>query len=116
MKISTKVEMNLHLKEVKEKIRGATLGSLTNVVVAIANDAIKGSPLLTGNNRGSIKFETGPGGEVATREGEAAIYSTSGYGGYLETGTVKMKARPYFKPALDRNIQKLPQGIKARLS
>ena len=46
---------------------------------------------------------------------EGAVYSTSGYGGYIETGTVKMAARPYFKPALDKNAHKLPAGIKAEL-
>ena len=60
-------------------------------------------------------MELGPGKAIAQKEGEAAIYSTSGYGGYLETGTVKMAARPYFKPALDRHIKRLPSEVKARL-
>jgi len=62
-------------------------------------------------------FEVGPGGEVARNEGEAAIYSTSGYGGYLETGTVKMPARPYFKVALDKAFTagKVGGRIKAHL-
>jgi len=33
----------------------------------------------------------------------------------LETGTVRMAAQPYMKPALDMNIHKLPEGIKAEL-
>ena len=60
-------------------------------------------------------FEVGPGGEVARNELEGAVYSTSGYGGYLETGTVNMPAQPYFKPALDKNIKNLPKNIKAHL-
>jgi len=60
-------------------------------------------------------FEVGPGGEVAKKKLEGAVYSTSGYGGILETGSRFMSARPYFKPALDRNIKKLPEGIKAKL-
>jgi hypothetical protein len=35
---------------------------------------------------------------------EGAVYSTSGYGGFLETGTSKMPGRPYFKPSLDINF------------
>ena len=107
--------MNLKTKEVQNKVNKATKKALVDVVIDIANDAIKGSPVQFGTNRRSIRYEVGPGGEVAKGELEGAIYSTSGYGGYLETGTVNMPARPYFKPALDRNISKLPQGIKAEL-
>ena len=115
MKISTKFILNLKTKEVVDKVNKATKQAIKDVVVDIANDAIKGSPKVTGNNARSIKYEVGPGGEVAKKELEGAVYSTSGYGGYLETGTVKMAARPYFKPALNRNISKLPKGIKAEL-
>jgi len=114
VKITSKFN-NLKNKEVETKINKATKRGLEDVVVDIANDAIKGSPIDTGNNRRSIKFEVGPGKPVATKELQGAIYSTSGYGGYLETGTVNMAAQPYFKPALDKNIKKLPEGIKAEL-
>lgn len=110
-----KVEDNLKIKEGQAQLKKAIKDSIKNTVVAIANDAIKGSPVLTGNNRRSIKFEVGPNAPIAKGELEGAIYSTSGYGGYLETGTVKMAARPYFKPALDKHIHKLPEGIKAEL-
>lgn len=108
MKIKTDVDVNLKTKEVQDKVNKATEKALRGVVVDIANDTIKGSPVLTGNNRRSIRFEA--------KGLEGAIYSTSGYGGFLETGTVRRPATPYFKPALDRNIHKLPQGIKAHLS
>lgn len=107
MKIKADVVTNLKTKEVQNKVNKATEKAIKNTVVDIANDAIKGSPVLTGNNRRSIMFEAkGP---------EGVIYSTSGYGGFLETGTATMPAQPYFKPALDKNIHKLPQGIKAEL-
>ena len=76
---------------------------------------IEHSPFLHGNNKRSIMFEVGPGKPVAVNELEGAVYSTSGYGGYLETGTVKMAARPYFKPALDRHSRYLDDRIKANL-
>ena len=107
MKIKTDWKLNLKTKEVEDKVKKASQQGLKDVVTDIANDAIKGSPHLTGNNKRSIMFEVGPGGEVAKNEGEGAVYSTSGYGGYLETGTVKMPARPYFKPALDMNKKNL---------
>jgi HK97 gp10 family phage protein len=107
MRISIKLITNLKVKEVKNKVKNATEKSLKNTVVAIANDAIKGSPKDTGNNMRSIKYEA--------KGMNGAVFSTSGYGGYLETGTSRMPARPYFKPALDRNIHLLPKGIKAEL-
>ena len=117
VKISSKFTVNLKNKEVQAKVNNATKKSLLNVVVAIANDVIKIHPwkTVTGNNSRSIRFEVGPGKPVAMRELEGAIYSTSGYGGFLETGTRFMAAQPYFKPALDRHIKELPEGIKAEL-
>lgn len=132
MKITTDFKVNLKNKEVQGKVIKASRASLVNVVVAIANDAIKGSPIITGHNRRSIAYKVG---NKAVRKGsprgdekpfsnwqpqltelQGAIYSTSGYGGYLETGTRFMAAQPYFKPALDKNIKKLPEGIKAELT
>ncbi len=107
MKLSATVLTKLKIGEVLAEVKGATEGALKKVIVDIANDVIHGSPVLTGNNRRSIQYEAGGL--------EASVFSTSGYGGYLETGTVKMPARPYFKPALDRHIKELPEAIKAEL-
>ena len=131
MKLTTKFILNLKTKEVADKVEKDAKESLKDVVADIAGDSIKGSPVLTGNNRRSIAYKlenkatrTGSirSGEKPFEEGEpdlkkleGAIYSTSGYGGYLETGTVKMPAQPYFKPALDKNIKNLPKNIKAHL-
>jgi len=115
MKLNVNIITNLKTKEAQDKVGKATRQGLADVIMDIANDAIKGSPVLTGNNRRSIMFEVGPGGEVAKSESEGAVYSTSGYGGMLETGTITMPARPYFKPALDKNAKNLPKNIKAYL-
>ena len=131
MKITMKVDMNVDTNAAADKVRKATEEGLKDIVVDIAADAIKGSPVLTGHNRRSIAYKIGSKVTAlgVSREGEpdfinwqpnlneleAAIYSTSGYGGYLETGTAKMPARPYFKPALDKNIKNLSARIKAHL-
>ena len=117
MKIMTDFVVKLKTKEVQEKVRRAVKESLRDTVADIANTAIKDHPYRdrTGNNTRSIRFEVGPGQEIARGELEGAIYSTSGYGGYLETGTVNMPAQPYLKPALDMNIRKLPKNIKTHL-
>jgi len=116
MRITCNIKANLRIPEVQNIMKEATEKALRDVVVDIANDAAKGSPVLTGNNRRSIKFEVGPNAEVAKGDLEGAIYSTSGYGGYLETGTRRgMAARPYLKPALDRNIGNLGSLIERYL-
>ena len=116
MRITAAFIMNLKTKEVTDKVNKAAKKAIKDVITDIAGDAIKGSPVLTGNNRRSIMFEVGPGGQVAKGELEGAVYSTSGYGGWLEIGHGSVAPRPYFKPALDMNIHKLPQGIKAELT
>ena len=107
MKINMSVKTNLKVAEANAEVNRASEKALKKVITDIANDAIHGSPHLTGNNKRSIKYEA--------KGLSGSVYSTSGYGGFLETGTVKMAARPYFKPALDKNISKLPAGIKAEL-
>ena len=107
MKLDVQVQMNLRPAEVTQAVAKATERALRHVVTDIAADAVKGSPVLTGNNRRSIAFEV--------KQLEGTIYSTSGYGGYLETGTTRMPARPYFKPALDANIGKFAQYVREEM-
>jgi len=95
------------LNKLSKTIEKAMEAGLKDTIVDIANDAIKGSPVLTGNNRRSIRYES--------KGLTASTFSTSGYGGYLETGTSKMGAQPYFKPALDANLPNLGKNIKGHL-
>jgi len=121
------------LEKLTNKTRQAAEQAMKNTVVLIANESIKESPHITGHNRRSIAYSAGgkgmvrkgreKTGEKPFNEGrppvgklQGEIYSTSGYGGYLETGTVKMPARPYMKPALDRNFpSKFVQFMKESL-
>ena len=111
-----------------KKISEATRLGLRDTIVAIHGDAIKPpSPVKTGHNRRSIASEVSGMGVVEQGEDaesgrvvddgklEAAVYSTSGYGGFLETGTYKMPARPYFRPSLDKNKDRLIPAIKKHL-
>lgn len=107
MKLKVDMKVDLKTKEAQNKVKNASGKGLKDFIVDVADDVIKGSPVLTGNNMRSIAYEA--------KELEGSIYSTSGYGGMLETGTVNMPARPYFKPALDKHIKELPKNIKAHL-
>lgn len=107
MKLKISVKTNLKIKEVNDKVNRAAEGGLKDVIVDIAHDTMKGSPILSGNNRRSIKYDS--------KGLSGSVYSTSGYGGWLEIGTSKMSARPYFMPAYNRHSKELPKRIKRRL-
>ena len=128
MKLNVKMILNLQPEKVISLAEKATRLGLRDTVVAIARDVVHESPVITGHNRRSIAYKveskkTSMGNPKAgekpfsdeepnTGNLQGAIYSTSGYGGFLETGTGRMAAQPYFKPALDRNIGNLPGNIK----
>jgi len=76
------------------------------------NEALKRQrPGGTGTNRRSIDVSVvdGPDGV------HAELFTTSGYGGYLEVGTSKMAAQPYLYPAFVLKIKGLQERIKARI-
>ena len=128
-KITVGWKTNLRTKEAAGEVKKAARLGLRDTIVDIHGDTIRNAKAVgfwdTGNNARSIASEVSGMGKVAgegPRERvvddskiQGAVYSTSGYGGYGETGTVKMTARPYFKPALDKNIKNLPRNIKVHL-
>lgn len=62
----------------------------------------------TGHNRQSLEvtFDETPSGTQAT------LFTQSGYGGYLELGTSKMRAQPYIWPAFLKFYQNIVDKIK----
>jgi len=83
MKLNVKIDLNLKIPEATEKVAKAAREAMKDTVVDVTADAVKGSPVLTGHNRRSLVGEVGPGKEIAKRRLEGAVYSTSGYGGFL---------------------------------
>lgn len=118
MRVSVSVELNLKTKEVTEAMAKAARLAMRDTVIDTLNDSVKGSPKLTGNNARSLVGETSGfgGGQVVDQSKiEGAVFSTSGYGGFLETGTYKMAARSYIKPSADRHVPKFPERLKEHL-
>lgn len=64
----------------------------------------------TGHNRHSldVEFETTPSGP------KAKLFGQSGYSGYLEVGTSKMRAQPYIWPAWLKFKDKIAELLKGR--
>jgi len=110
MKITSKWTTNLKTKEVENAVNNASKSTVKDVVVLIASDVKKGSPVLTGHNRRSIRFKVESYGILT----EGQVFSTSGYGGYLEL--YHREKAGYFRRALEAHMGKLPSGIKARLA
>ncbi len=128
MKLRVDIKLNLKLDEARKKTEEAVRLGLRDTVAGMWNDAVQLSPVKTGHNRRSIAAEVSGMGVVQKGEDveagermvddsklEAAVYSTSGYGGFLETGTVKMSAQPYVCPAWDMNVDKLVGNIKKHM-
>jgi len=112
MQIDVKIddaEVLRNLGKLSDKMKKAMPEGLSDLVVQVANTVIKEHPwqTRTGNNSRSIRYEV--------KGLTGSVYSTSGYGGYLEIGTSKMSAYPYFRPALDRWLPKLGDFIKGRM-
>ena len=127
MKFKAKVDVNLDDAEVRRIVDRAGRLGMRDVVVEVHAQTIEpwpvGSPFLTGNNRRSLAAEVSGMGIVAGTEAErvvddskleGVVYSTSGYGGYLETGTSSTPARPYIKPAGDRFFTEANLGQKMK--
>jgi len=126
MKMESTVTVNIKDDEVIRQVTEASKMAMRDTTVEVVHDSVQLSPWLTGNNRRSLVGEvSGMGGVASGGEGrtermvddskiEGAVYSTSGYGGYLETGTSKMAARPYIKPSLDKNFTEHKFGEKVK--
>lgn len=155
MKMSVEIKSNLNFAGASAQIVEAARLGLRDTVVNVTNDAVKGSPKKTGHNARSIAAEVSGMGVVASggeggvervvddKKIEGAVYSTSGYGGHLETGTkphiIEAKnasvltdgknffgkivhhpgttAQPYIKPAVNRNFteEKYANNVKRHL-
>jgi len=119
MKLNFTIDLNLKTKEVTKASLKAAREGMRDTVILIMNDAKKDTPFQYGTNQSSIASEASgfPGGEgvVDQHKIEGAVYSTSGYGGYLESGTKYTKPRPYIKPAFDRHQSKFPKLMKEHL-
>lgn len=107
MQIRTKWRVNVNVLRTMGIVDGAVEEGLKDTVVETAAEVVRGSPVLTGHNRRSIDYWV--------KKLRARIFGTSGYSGYLEVGTSKMAAQPYFKPAADRHFPNFVKNVARRL-
>jgi hypothetical protein len=117
--VSATYVINLRTTEAMFNMNEALLAATQDVFAEIKVTAAERSPVLDketserypGENRDSITVSA-----TQVKKGVKAKLAThSGYGGWLETGTVKMAARPYIFPAFEEHIGELPDAVKERL-
>lgn len=87
------------VRQVKADVSRNLETDFAEVMVEVAKEL---SPIESGNNRDSINHRP-------ISEFEIHVFTESGYGGFLELGTSRMAAQPYFVPAAveaDREFQR----------
>ena len=111
-------ELNINDKEIKDMMSKAGKEALKDVITDTLADSVKDCKKVTGNNARSLTMEVsgiGLNQIVDPSKMEGAVYSTSGYGGYLETGTSKMAPRPYIYPSGQKHVPEFPKRLKEHL-
>lgn len=102
-------KLNLNLEGAKQQIMDAAFKAVQEEFeLGIKPAAVDESPYKSGTNRRSIDTDV----ENQGTQIKAELYTQSGYGGYLETGTSKMDARPYLAPAFNEGIANIGEKIK----
>ncbi|KKN03650.1 hypothetical protein LCGC14_1105540 [marine sediment metagenome] len=82
------------------QMRGLSADKLQDFAEVMTHDAREGSPFDTGHNKRSIDFEVLPDIQFAAGFG-FRVFTESGYGAYLDLGTARIPARPYFRRAFE---------------
>lgn len=110
--ISAEWKLNLRTEQAASEINAIIFEETEQAFKSdILQEAESRSPVLSGTNVASIDTTT-----VDTPKGPlASLFTTDGYGGYLEVGTKKMKAQPYLYPAFLHGIIPLLQRIYRRV-
>jgi len=104
--------LNLRTAEAQAELSGIIFESQQETFEKdILVEAENLSPVRTGTNVASIQTTT----ELTEQGPKSELFTTDGYGGFLEVGTKKMAARPYLYPAFLHGIINFPQRIYRRL-
>lgn len=74
----------------------------------VKTDASRRAPVDTGNLSNSINV-------TSISDGTATIGTNLEYAPHVEYGTIKMRAQPYMRPAIDENRQMLIRMLRDRV-
>jgi HK97 gp10 family phage protein len=128
MKLDIEIEdsnLKKALEELAKRYPQATRQGMINTAFMIHEDATWNCPVDTGRLRSSLCVATkgevikdnkphSPEDVITPPKSEFEVYVGTRvfYAPYIEFGTRKMRARPYLRPAFQKNIDKLIDEIK----
>lgn len=120
-KVVVKAELRLRTEESRALFNEALYEAMQELfVIDIVSTAKDLAPVLTkatsqrfpGELRDSIDSNV----RKSKRGVSATVFTSCGYGGWVELGTVNMGAEPYIYPAFEQNINRLPELVKEALT
>ena len=101
LKIRFKKKVYINPKSLISKTLEGTVEDVAKLLTARAKSE---APVRTGFLRSSIKN--------SIDRFKAVVYAAAHYAGYVEFGTYKQKANPYFRRAIDNVKRKVPSIIR----
>lgn len=99
-------EIKSNTKEVISQAVQVGQKNVNDLCETMAMEAKNLSPRDTGNNANSIAYKA----SIENKKITGRVYTESGYGGWLEVGTSRIPARPYFAPAFAFAFNKIKGG------
>ena len=90
------------LNQYDEHVKNGLKDAVKQCAFAIERDAKKNCPVDTGRLRASITTDT-----TKIDDYEATVGTNIEYATHVEYGTRKQSAKPYLRPAYNKNIEKL---------
>lgn len=102
------IKLKSNVAEIEKAMEQAKKRALEKVGMFVETEAKKLAPVDTGRLRNSITHEQ-------EDENTEIIGSNVEYASFVCLGTSKMGARPYLRPAIDNNRDKINKIIKSEL-
>lgn len=104
------VKFDSNLKEVENALEQTVSRALFKVGAFVETESKTIVPVDTGRLKNSIEHQEN------SAEQYTEIGSKVEYAPYVETGTYKMKAQPYLRPAIERNKSQIKSIIEGELN
>lgn len=110
--MATMKQANAALRKLPPQAKREAQGAMNTTAERVAAGATARAPERTGLLKGSIRWESRPSAVMAV----VGVDTRAFYWKFLEYGTVKMSARPMFRPAAeaerDAHLERLQEALE----
>jgi Bacteriophage HK97-gp10, putative tail-component len=115
------VNLNLHTEEASDFIQQAVFEAIQEVVgFDVVEEARGMCPVLPKATKhrepGALRDSIQSTVRRTAHGVRARIFTSAGYGGWVELGTAKMSAEPYLWPAFEVHAQRIPEQVVANFA